>query len=98
MGRQAKAASFQTVKANLYDLSRPELEEVAAMVAGLLDALEDGEGDAGQEKADGPERPHARGHIEYKTINGCGPYAYLRYWSGKTLKSVYMGKRREDGE
>jgi len=34
----------------------------------------------------------ARGHIEYKTINGCGPYAYLRYWSGQTLKSHYLGK------
>lgn len=32
------------------------------------------------------------GYIEEKFINGCGPYRYLRYWDGKTHKSVYLGK------
>jgi hypothetical protein len=34
----------------------------------------------------------ARGSIERKTINGCGPYLYLRYWSGGKHRSVYLGK------
>jgi hypothetical protein len=33
------------------------------------------------------------GYIEEKYINGCGPYEYLRYWDGKTHKSVYLGKK-----
>lgn len=35
------------------------------------------------------------GYIEEKFINGCGPYRYLRYWDGKTHKSVYLGKKEE---
>jgi hypothetical protein len=33
-----------------------------------------------------------RGSFEDKYINGYGPYRYLRYWYGKTHKSVYLGK------
>ncbi|HEY9824362.1 MAG TPA: hypothetical protein V6D19_02875 [Stenomitos sp.] len=36
------------------------------------------------------------GYIEEKFINGCGPYRYLRYWDGKTHKSVYIGKKEEE--
>jgi hypothetical protein len=36
-----------------------------------------------------------RGYVEEKFINGCGPYEYLRYWDGKTHKSVYIGKKRQ---
>jgi hypothetical protein len=32
------------------------------------------------------------GSFEDKIINGYGPYRYLRYWYGKTHKSVYLGK------
>jgi hypothetical protein len=32
------------------------------------------------------------GSFEDKMINGYGPYRYLRYWYGKTHKSVYLGK------
>jgi len=32
------------------------------------------------------------GSFEDKIINGCGPYRYLRYWYGKTHKSVYLGR------
>ncbi|MFM7425100.1 MAG: hypothetical protein ACKO7W_08945 [Elainella sp.] len=37
-----------------------------------------------------------RGSFEDKYINGYGPYRYLRYWYGKTHKSVYLGKVRSD--
>ncbi len=36
------------------------------------------------------------GYVEEKFINGCGPYRYLRYWDGKTHKSVYLGKEERD--
>jgi hypothetical protein len=32
------------------------------------------------------------GSFEDKIINGCGPYRYLRYWYGKTHKSIYLGR------
>lgn len=33
-----------------------------------------------------------RGYIEEKMIKDCGPYRYLRFWSGKKHRSVYLGK------
>ena len=33
-----------------------------------------------------------QGSFEDKIINGCGPYRYLRYWFGKTHKSIYLGR------
>ncbi|MEP0919565.1 hypothetical protein NC981_22310 [Leptolyngbya sp. DQ-M1] len=34
----------------------------------------------------------SRGSIELKMINNCGPYAYLRFRSGDTHHSFYLGK------
>jgi hypothetical protein len=36
----------------------------------------------------------SRGHIELKMINNCGPYAYLRFRSGETHHSFYLGKAK----
>ena len=33
------------------------------------------------------------GSVESKIINGCGPYLYLRFWSGGVHRSQYMGKK-----
>jgi len=33
-----------------------------------------------------------KGYYEQKMINNCGPYLYLRYWSGGKHRSVYLGK------
>ncbi|MCU0525614.1 MAG: hypothetical protein MUF72_12400 [Elainella sp. Prado103] len=33
-----------------------------------------------------------KGSFEDKYIRGYGPYRYLRYWYGKTHKSIYLGK------
>lgn len=82
---------FDTVTSQLGQLSRSELSELADMVAALLDATDDDLADD-QVEGDKPAKSGAKGHIEWKTINGCGPYRYLRYWSGKTLKSKYIGK------
>ena len=86
---------FTNVTANLGRLNRRELEEVSAMVAGLLDALDNEDAAATALTASNttPGLKNGRaGYIEHKTINGCGPYAYLRFYSGKTHKSTYIGK------
>lgn len=92
MAKQAKTP-FETVTSQLGQLSRSELSELADMVAALLDATDDDLADD-QVEGDKPAKAGAKGHIEAKTINGCGPYLYLRYWSGKTLKSKYIGKAK----
>lgn len=98
MARKAKNP-FDTVTSNLGQLSRVELEELVDIVAAMLAATEAEEEDDDQvvDQGDGEKvnRPAARGHIEAKMINGFGPYLYLRYWSGKTLKSKYIGKAKQ---
>ena len=93
---KTQATPYQTVTANLGRLNRRQLEEVAAMVAGLLDVVDD-EGDeatalTSSNATPGLKKGGQAGFVEYKTINGCGPYAYLRFWAGKTHKSTYLGK------
>lgn len=90
---KGKKTPFEAVSSNLGQLSRPELEDLAEMVAALLAIGEEKEA---QEAAEGKEKAGAKGHIEAKMINGCGPYLYLRYWSGKTLKSKYIGKEGKE--
>lgn len=36
----------------------------------------------------------SRGNIELKMINGCGPYAYLRFRSSDIHHSFYLGKAK----
>ena len=38
----------------------------------------------------------SRGNIELKMINDCGPYAYLRFRSGDTHHSFYLGKAKTE--
>lgn len=88
---------FDTVTSSLGQLDRGELEELQVVVAAYLAALtedeeDDDQGETGEVVA--PNGRAARGHVEEKTINGCGPYLYLRYWEGKTLKSKYLGKKK----
>lgn len=94
-----KPTAFQAITKNLGQLDRPELEELADMVAALLEDLTEDEETDDQVDDDGgsakASKQAARGHVEAKTINGCGPYLYLRYWSGKTLKSKYIGKAKK---
>lgn len=96
---KTKPTPYQTVTSNLGNLSKSELREVADIVRGLLEAYEDQEAESPATEDDKPattgstNKKAARGHIEAKTVNGCGPYLYLRYWSGKTLKSKYIGKK-----
>lgn len=93
----------------LQDWRDQELEDLAAMIAGLLEARQRETVDETQEtRQDGTPlgRHGGRGHIELKMIPDTktgktyGPYRYLRYW-GVTkrgtmgLKSVYLGKGKQ---
>lgn len=88
-------SALKTITGSLAQLERCELEELAQIVASLLDLQapeeEELEPVQGEQK---PSRAGAKGHIEEKLINGYGPYLYLRYWQGKTLKSQYIGKAK----
>lgn len=92
--------AFQTIARSLDQLTDKELQRVADMALALVEARED-ERVAAQAEADrilaktsmtGAKDKGGRGHIELKTINGCGPYKYLRFWEGKVLRSQYIGK------
>ena len=93
---KTQATPYQTVTANLGRLNRRQLEDVAAQVAALLAVLEDEADEAtaltSSNTGAGLKKGGQAGYVEHKTINGCGPYAYLRFWSGKTHKSTYLGK------
>ena len=97
MAKRTDKTPFDTATSQLGQLTRSELEELAVMVAALLDAtdVEAEDDDQVEEATDKPAKAGAKGHIEAKVINGCGPYLYLRYWSGKTLKSKYIGKAKQ---
>ncbi|WP_126148350.1 hypothetical protein [Synechococcus elongatus] len=68
-------------------LPSTELSELVLSLQGLLEAKGEQTMVAGQ----------PQGSIELKMINGCGPYAYLRYYKGKRngrgqYGSKYLGK------
>lgn len=84
------------VTSRLGQLDRSELEELQDIVARFLAALDPEEETVDEELEEAKTNGRvAKGHIEEKTINGYGPYLYLRYWQGKTLKSKYLGKKKE---
>jgi len=79
-------------------LSQPERMELIAILQALQEAeneplLEQRERDRLKEVALNRRGLRGgQGSFEDKIINGCGPYRYLRYWFGKTHKSVYLGR------
>lgn len=90
----------------LQDWHDEELQDLAAMIQGLLESRQrQAEAPLPEIRVDGSPvgRLGGRGHIEMKMIPDAktgktyGPYRYLRYWGvtkkGKMgLKSVYLGK------
>lgn len=78
-------------------LSRAEKQELIAILQGMLDAdVEEIDSEALNQTLKennpyfGPKG--GSGYYEQKIINGCGPYLYLRYWSGGKHRSIYLGK------
>jgi hypothetical protein len=98
-----KSTPFKVIARHLDQLTDRELRDVASMCEALIESREE-ERIAAEAEADRIEnkrssgqsgKKSAKGHIELKMINGFGPYKYLRYWSGKTLKSEYIGKAKK---
>jgi hypothetical protein len=87
-------------------LSQPDRLELIAILQALQEAEAMGQEQGGdpcgiceaareRTKEEALNRRGIRGGIgsfEDKIINGCGPYRYLRYWYGKTHKSIYLGR------
>ena len=99
-----KTSALTKITNNLGQLSRPELQELKEIVNALLEATDQEESEevALEEKEDLMRRSYEqakagqkpkRGHLEEKMIRGYGPYLYLRFWQGGTLKSLYIGKK-----
>lgn len=90
--------NLQTLAAQAAQLSRSERAELIT----ILQAIEQAEDDLSQQVSDRYRKKQealnrrgirgGRGSFEDKYIRGYGPYRYLRYWYGKTHKSVYLGK------
>ena len=83
------------VAPHAYQWSLDELEEMAAIIAGLLEARESdnlSEHEQGTMTSIRRGRRGGGGYYEDKMINGRGPYRYLRYMRGGSRKSVYVGK------
>ena len=92
-----QSPTFKSITRSLDSLTDEELTDLDAILHGLMEAreapvVEETTPEPAKGKA---TKKAARGHIELKTINGCGPYKYLRYWQGKTLKSEYIGKAKK---
>ena len=85
-----------------YQLPRSQMQTLADALQGMLEAWEAAD-EVREQKEDKPleirtlkrsKSASMRGHFELKMINGCGPYAYLRWWSGGKHRSAYLGKAK----
>jgi hypothetical protein len=89
--------TLQTLAAQATQLSEAERLELISILQAYNQA--EGQNSAQDPKEEILKRRGIRGgkgSFEDKYINGYGPYRYLRYWYGKTHKSVYLGKVRLD--
>ncbi len=85
--RHSKSDAVKSLLKQAADLSDGELKALLSGLQGLSQKQRVGE----------YGKPlNQEGYIEEKFINGCGPYRYLRYWDGKTHKSVYLGKEKDN--
>lgn len=102
---KAKTSKNRTLKpldnviSSAHFLTTDDLRSLSDAIAVMLEARE--EKLRVQQEAETPEKRTLktgnraqRGSYESKRINGCGPYLYLRYWSGGKHRSVYLGKEK----
>jgi|WetSurMetagenome_2_1015567.scaffolds.fasta_scaffold105524_4 hypothetical protein len=87
---------FKEICSRLSELKRFELIELKSIIEAILNIeKEHREKYPTVAPLSNKKLRYANGHIELKLIRGFGPYMYLRYWSGKKLKSVYIGKAKK---
>jgi len=94
--RKQTELTLETVIRWASTLSQPQRRDlIDALLA--LDEIEDSDRALSTNgNGNGNGGATAGGYIELKTINGCGPYRYLRFRSQGQYKSVYLGKGEED--
>lgn len=92
---------FDAVCDALPSLADDRLEEIAGMIEAILEERRaKGTGarveDVGADVGTGTGGGHgaARGWVEVRMVNGCGPYAYQRWYEGGIKKTKYIGKVR----
>ena len=95
MPKRKKPESPPTVEQILQiaaQLSRPDLEELLVALRALLEALDNEKDEDTNESQSTKSRSGPRGgsRIEWKLINGYGPYPYLRFRSGGKYRSYYL--------
>jgi hypothetical protein len=80
--------SVEEVLQAAVQLSKPEFEELLLALNAFLEVWDERiEADPKQEPRTGPR---GGSRIEWKIINGCGPYPYLRFRSGGKYRSYYL--------
>ena len=79
--------SVEEILQQAAQLCKPELEELLMALKALLEALEEPETEA-DERAVSGSRGGSR--IEWKLINGYGPYPYLRFRKDGKYRSYYL--------
>jgi len=89
MPRKREKSKAERAIPQFIDWDRADLLELSQILAALAEASDEGAVDDEGAIA----RSGQRGSIELKMISGCGPYRYLRYWSGGRHRSVYLGKK-----
>ena len=89
--RKQTELTLETVIRWASTLSQSKLWELINALLTLAEAVEDSDRSINSNGGG-----TAGGYIELKTINGCGPYRYLRFRSQGQYKSVYLGKGEED--
>jgi hypothetical protein len=96
MSKSSSAPDLNNLATQAAQLSAAERLELIS----ILQALNQAEKQSSESAVKEPLRPKGvrggKGSFEDKYINGYGPYRYLRYWYGKTHKSVYLGKVRSN--
>lgn len=84
--------NFREITSRLSELNRKELRELKSIIEALLEIEIKTQNQIIERRYNGVGKSKAGGYVERKMIRGYGPYLYLRYWSRKRLKSVYIGK------
>lgn len=97
--RKQHSPSIESILRDCYQLSQSERKQLREALDVLIVSSEEEEEDDWEvtieKKMPSTGARGSRGYIEVKMIKGCGPYAYLRFRSGGTHHSFYLGKVQE---
>jgi len=86
------SATVEEIVQSACHLSSSELDELMVALSALREALnKESEGDELTNSLPSVASRNGRSaHIAWKMINGCGPYAYLRFRDGEKYRSYYL--------